>query len=433
MEIFRELMRIALPSMGSSLAYTLYSVVDLMWIGFIGPKAIASVTLAMSVLGLTYILNEIFGVSSMSVLTRRWGEGNKRDFERVVNQVIMYKVIAGVMVSVLTLVFVNSIMAWVGGKVPTDDAVSYYRWRASFLPVSFAIGTMMTSFRAIGDTRTLLKVNLLGSVLNILLDPIFMFWLEMGVSGSALASGMCEGISLILGLYLLRKKWGVRAPKIVRLDVGILKKILKLGTPALLDSLNWSVSNFAMVKLIALMGMEATAIFGIFARIVDVVWMMGFALEGAVTTLVGQSLGSGKKERARKVLKIGLLVGLMMGAGFFVFLFFFPHIVARFFSKDLSLVEKSSSFLRIFSPGFIAIFALNVVYGVLVGGGRTIDTFVIGLIGNWPVKMTLLSLAVFIAGRMSIVAISLSSTVYIMSLIGLWVVFKSGKWLETEV
>ena len=193
------------------------------------------------------------------------------------------------------------------------------------------------------------------------------------------------------------------------------------------------MSNFAVVKLIATLGTEATAVFGIFARVLDVVWMMGFAFEGAMTTLVGQSLGSGNRNRAWKVLKIGLLVGFLMGGVVFAVVLAFPGAISRLFSRDSNLIDETSSFLRVFSPGFVFMFVVNVVYGTLVGGGRTIDTFLIGLMGNWPVKMGLLSLAVFLSGDMEKVAISLALTAVFTALAGTALVFRSRKWMETQV
>jgi len=432
-EVRRDILRIALPSMGSSIFYMAYGIVDLMWIGMLGKEAIASVTLAMSFYNVNYILNEIFGVASIVILARRWGEGRRKEFERVGRQIVIYKFFAGIFLAFVTIPLAELILVWMGGgKVPSGDAVSYYTYRAFFLPFSFLGGTMMTTFRSIGDTKTLFIVSAIGASANIFLDPVLMFWAGMGVVGSALASGICETSAMLLGFYLAHRKWNVWLLKPTKLEFEILKKVFVIGGPSLLDSINWNISRFVTVKIFSSLGVLATATLGIFFRIVEIGWMVGFALEGAVTTLVGQSLGARVKERAREVFREGFKMGGLMGGMFTLVVLTMAPFIAGFFAHSEDLLSSATTFLKISSFGFFFMPLLNVAYGTLIGGGRTLDTFYIGLVSNWGFRIPMMWIVSTLTGDYMPLGIIFSTSIAVGVAMGLLAI-KREKWLKMIV
>ncbi len=433
MGIRRRILEIALPSMGASVFYMLYSVVDLMWIGRLGSEAVASVTMALSFYNVNYILNEIFGVASVVMLSRRWGEGNKEEFERIGRQIVAYKFLSGLFLSLLTIPMAPSLMGWLGGgKVPPGDAIAYYRFRALFLPFSFLGGTMMTTFRSIGDTKTLFYISSIWSSVNLILDPVLMFWMKMGIVGSALASGISETAAMIHGFLWAEKKWKVWMLKPARLELFVLKRVFTIGGPSLLDSVNWNLSRMVTVKIFASYGVVAAATFGIFARVVEMAWTVGFALEGAITTLVGQSLGAKDKGRAEEVFKEGVKISLLLGTLISIVVAVFSHPISAFFSSDNSLIDSATAFLRLSSFGFAFMLLMNASYGALVGGGRTIDTLYIGMASNWLFRIPLLLLLSKIGIDYVFLGPAFSSSMAFGSIVGL-LIARRRKWLEVEV
>ncbi len=325
------------------------------------------------------------------------------------------------------------LLSWLGsGKVPPSNAISCYRIMALFLPFSFLMGTMMTTFRSIGDTKTLFYVVAFGSISNIFLDPIFMFTLKMGVSGSALASGVCSTASMVLGFFLAKRKWSVWLLKYTKLELDILKKILKIGGPSLVDSINWNITRIAMVKIFSMYGVLATATFGIFTRTIDTAWMIGFALEGAITTLVGQSLGRRNSSKAFEVFSEGLKVGILIGIIASAAIFIFSTPIASLFSKDPQLVKSASFFLRYTSFGFFFMYIMNVSYGTLVGGGRTIDTLFISLLSNWAFRIPVMSVMKIFSFGYNALGLVIALSIALGSFVGLFMV-KKKKWLKFEV
>ncbi len=432
-EVYKNIYRIAIPSMGSSIFFMLYSVIDLMWIGRIGKEAIASVTLAMSFYNMNYILNEIFGVSSMVMLARRWGEGNIREFERIGRQIVVYKFIAGLFVLGITFPLAPPFLKWMGGgKVPALDAILYYRWRTVFLPFGFLGGTMMTTFRSIGDTRTLFFISGLWSIANIVLDPVFMFGMNLGVVGAAIASGLCETGAMFFGFYMAKRKWKVWLLKPERLHLDILKKVFVLGGPSLLDSINWNISRLVTVKIFSSIGVLATATYGVFARVLEISWMIGFALEGAITALVGQSLGKRDKDRAIEVYKEGLRIATIWGAILAGIVFVFAPQISAIFAKENDLLVAASQFLRFSSFGFFFMLFMNIGYGTLVGGGRTIDTFYIGLVSNWAYRIPVMVLVARFFEDVNALGVAFASSIAFgafLSVLGV----RKRKWLHVEV
>ncbi len=419
--------------MGSSIFDMLYSFADLAWIGRLGKDAVASVTLAISLYNMNYILNEILGVSSVVLLSRSWGRRDLESFENVGRQIVIYKFLAGLSLLVLTYPLSPYLLSWLGsGKVPPSDAISYYRIMALFLPFSFLMGTMMTTFRSIGDTKTLFYVMAFGSISNIFLDPVFIFALKMGVAGSALASGICSTASMILGFFLAKRKWNVWLLRYTKLDLEVLKKILTIGGPSLIDSVNWNFTRIATVKIFSMYGVLATATFGIFARTIEMAWMIGFALEGAVTTLVGQNLGRKDSSKALEVFSEGLKIGIFIGFIVSIVVFTFSTPIASLFSKDPQLVKSASEFLRCTSFGFFFMYMMNISYGTLIGGGRTIDTMFIGLLGNWSFRIPAMFVMKSLNFGYNALGIIIALSIAFESFIGLFMVRKK-KWLKFEV
>ncbi len=431
--ISKRILAIALPSMGSSMIMILYNTVDLMWIGRFGKEAVASVTLAVSFYNMNYILNEIFGVASMVLLTRRWGEGNHEEFQRIGRQIAFYKFLSGLLLLLVTYPLSKDILLWMGsGKVTIDAAVAYYKWRALFLPFDFLLGTMSTVYRSIGDTKTLFLINTIWGSANVVLDPIFMFTFHMGVVGSALASGICETAAMFHGFIWAKKKWNIWVLKVEKPQLSLLKKIFKIGTPSLLDALNWDVSRLIIVKIFSYIGVTATAVFGVYSRVLDISWMIAFAIEGAITTLVGQSLGEKNKEKALTVFKEGLKISMLIGAAIAAFIFTFAHPIAVLFAKEKDFLEASAEFLRYASFGFLFMPFMNVSYGTLIGGGRTIDMLMISSIGIWAYKIPLLFITAHFTSNLNLLGVVYASFIVFSGMLGLYIV-KKEKWLHVEV
>jgi putative MATE family efflux protein len=433
MSVRKSILKIAIPSMGSSVVWMLYGIVDMMWIGRLGSTAIASVTLALNFYQINFILNEIFGVASMVLLSRRWGEKNLEEYQRIGRQIVLYKFLAGSLALLVTYPISPYILNWLGsGKVPLADAVGYYRWRAIFLPFNFLLGTMMTAFRSIGDTKTLFFIESFGAISNIILDPILMFWVGLGVKGAAIASGICESATMVFGFYIAKKKWGVWLLKFERIQTDVLKKIVRVGTPSLLSAVNWNVSNMLVVKIISSMGVVETAAYGILSRTGEIAWMVGFALSGAITTLVGQSLGSRDSKKAVRVHREGLKIALIFGISTSVVVFLLSSKIAGIFTDDQMLLNYSSTLLMTASGGFLFIMILDALYGTLMGGGRTMDMLMTDLIGIWGFQIPALILVSRLFSNIAIVGITIS--IYYAIASGIASIFvRKGKWLETVV
>ncbi|MCD6450440.1 MAG: MATE family efflux transporter [Thermotogaceae bacterium] len=431
--VSRRILAFALPSMGSSVISILYNTVDLMWIGRFGKEAVASVTLAVNFYSMNYILNEIFGVASVVLLSRRWGEKNYEEFQRIGRQIAFYKFLSGLLLLFITSSLSSYVLYWMGsGNINIDAAMAYYKWRIVFLPFGFLYGTMMTTYRSIGDTKTLFIISAIWGSANVVLDPIFMFNLNMGVVGSAVASGICETAAMFHGFLWAKKKWNVWMLKVEKPHLSLLKKIFKIGTPSLLDAINWDVSRLIIVKIFSYIGVTATAVFGVYSRVLDITWMIAFAIEGAITTLVGQSLGENNKEKAMVVFKEGLKLSVLMGSIVAILIFIFAHPIVSLFAREKDFAEASAEFLRYASLGFLFLPFMNVSYGTLIGGGRTIDTLMISSIGNWAYRIPLLIVVSRFTSNLNILALAYSSFIVFSGILGLFMV-KKGKWLHVEV
>jgi putative MATE family efflux protein len=206
-------------------------------------------------------------------------------------------------------------------------------------------------------------IMMVATVFNIILDPLLIFglWIfpRLEVSGAAYATVIGQGIAMILGFWVLvrgRSRIQIRLSDL-HFNASLMKRIILIAIPGTIQGGLRSVSHLALIKIVAIYGTLAMAAFGIGIRINLLVMMVGWAIGGAVSTLVGQNLGALKPDRAEKSAWLGTAIfcGFMVLAGFGFFVFSDP--LVRLFNDNPDVVQSGGAFVRIqaFSYPFLGL------------------------------------------------------------------------------
>lgn len=323
--ILRHIIALAIPSALTNLLNFSYHFVDMMWLGRIGPGAIAVVTTYHFFFMVFVFFNQIVGLGSMTLIARTYGAQDYEQCRRVIGQTFAFKLVIALVVTALGLWLQR--WAWTAfGSAPEviEWGVTYSTIMFSVIPIYFSAFTLRTALTSIGDMKTLLKISIVSTVLNLVADPFMIFervtigpWpalgvteplfsvagLGMGVAGAAWASFGAIAVMFAMGLYYFvggRTFLEVSFAHFFSWNWGTVWRIMRIGTPtAAGENLN-SIAQIVTGRIINIYGTTVFAASGVMGLAFGLVFVPAGGVMQAVITMVGQNLGAGKPERSEQ-------------------------------------------------------------------------------------------------------------------------------------
>ncbi|UTC66677.1 MULTISPECIES: MATE family efflux transporter [unclassified Treponema] len=407
-KISKNLWRLAYPTMISAGLQNFYDIVDMVWVGQISKTALSGVTLFSSIYMLFTILNEIAGASSVSMIAQNYGRGDMEKTQRIAEQTISFKVVLAVISGLLLAIFLKPLLwFFLPDQEVVNSALEYGWLRIFFIPVMFSSYSVNTIFRCTGDAKTPLHIMIIATIINLVLDPLFMFdivpgtsipGLGLGVFGAALATVIARSISFLYGILILlsgKRKIKISFEGLFRLDKKIDTDLLLIGLPSGINSLVRTFAQVTIMKFVTVYGADAVAIAGVGGKLAQFAFMpiFGFSMGGA--TLVGQSLGRDNVREAKLTSKITALMSASIVGIFAIIIMGTPQTFLHlFFPGDIEMLNQGSVMLRIFYPSFIILSAGLGFASVFSGSGHTRPMLYSTLGSRWFVQIPFLFLIV---------------------------------------
>lgn len=370
------LRRFCLPLFASVIFQQLYNIAD-SWVAgrFIGQNALAAV-------GNSYEITLIFIAfafgCNMGCSVTVSGFFGAKDYNRMKSAVYTAMLATGIVCACMMvsgLVFSDSLLQWI--KTPEEvlagskQYLDIYLWGLPFL---FFYNLSTGIFSALGDSRTPFVFLVISSLSNIVLDVLFVTAFQMGVSGVAWATFLCQGVSCVLAvitvLKRLRKFKSVGSAK--WFDWMILKKFVSIAIPSTLQQSFISVGNIIIQSIINGFGTEVMAGYSGAIKLNNLVITSFTTLGNGMSNYTAQNLGAGKLDRIGDGFKAGLRLVWILCLPFAFAYFFFGRNLMEFFLKEPTQAALSSgfAFLRIVSPFYFVVAAKLVTDGILRGSGR---------------------------------------------------------------
>jgi len=399
----------SIPTALGFLGQTIYDVVDMIWIGRVSSAAVAGITIFVIVFWTVEVLNEIIGISSVSLISQSFGAKDYERTRRVIEQTLTFKALMALLAMIFLLIFLKPLLGFLTqDEEVLKHALDYGFIRLFFLPMMFSSYTVNTALRCVGDAKSPMMIMLFVSILNAVLDPIFIFervpgtslpGLNLGVFGAGLATVISISIAFAIGFYLLYS--GKRGIKIslrglLKLDWSIDYRLLTIGLPTGFEMLIQKASWYLAMKVIAAFGTVAVATIGIGNRFTSLLGMPLIGLYVGSTAIVGQNLGANRITTARETVKAGVVVGAIFVAIAAGLAFSFPEGIMRIFIDDPAVVNLGIAMVRILAPGvlFLAVF-----YGIAAafGGSGYMKPFITAsVISRCCVLLPLLAIFAFL-------------------------------------
>lgn len=384
--IWKQILFFFFPIMLGSLFQQLYNTVDAIVVGqFVGKNALAAVGGSASNI-LNLLIGFFTGLSSGAtvIISQYYGANDRDGVTRALHTAILFSIVGGGALTVLGLLGTDAMLRLMDTPADTMEESALYL-RIMFLGMIpnmvYNVGSAI--LRAMGDSKRPLYFLVVACLSNVLLDIVSVLLFKMGVEGVALASILAQTISAVMVMLSLASPG--RACRFVfkkmRFEGDILARTIKIGLPAGVQSIMYSLSNTLLTATINSFGTDTVAAWVVLGKVDGITWMMLGALGIASMTFVGQNFGAGRLDRVQKSLKICLGMGALITIGFGTGLLLFGAPLFSLFSKDAPVIELSMRLLWYFAPFYWLFVPIEIISGTLRGLGDTLIPTVITAVG----------------------------------------------------
>ncbi len=437
-DIKKAIISLSLPIMLGNAIQTIYQVVDMFWVSRLadGDHAVAAINFVWPIIFVTIAFGIGINIAGTSIIAQFIGLNKEIEARKVAGQLISFSFLFSLALGILGVLFGRNLLAATGASGTLFDL----SWE--FLAIIFAgMPTMFVffAFQSIkqGQGDTLIPMILAGGsvLLNIVLDPIFMFSLNMGIAGAAWATVFSRALSSVAGLYLLFfTNSGIRLRiQDLRFNLTVLQKIIRVGLPAAFGN---SVEGFGFMVLnifVLSFGSFTIAAFGIGNKINSLVLMPAMGIGAALAAIVGQNLGADQIERAtlavKEAIKLSVTLLAIGGAALFISA---PWVVG-IFSNEQVVLEQGVYYLRVISISLPLMGIFQSFVGTFQGSGHTVTAMLITTGRLWVLRIPLILLLqnVTTLGEKSVwYAMATSNLLICLIAFGL---FSLGHWQEKIV
>ena len=343
MPVKQLLWKLAVPAMTGMLVMSLYNIVDTIYVGRgVGPLGLAGVTIAFPIMILQMALGQMVGIGAASVISRNLGAGNVRRAARTLGNAVALTVGAGI---VVTLVFLPNSTAFLHLMGASDAVLPYAKDYLDVILLGAVFATypmaMNNLVRAEGNARVAMNVMIFGALVNIVLDPIFIFWLGMGVQGAAVATVIAHiATTVYVTRYFLSRQSTLRLSlPILKLEWSVVHEVVAVGFPSFIRMGAMSVVILIINRTLGFYGNDLSiAAYGIVNRMMMFMGMPLMGIGQGLQPILGFSYGAKQFGRSLDVTRYALLVATAFSSAAFVVLFFVPEPVMRVFSTDAELI-----------------------------------------------------------------------------------------------
>ncbi|PVD16559.1 multidrug transporter MatE [Mesotoga sp. Brook.08.105.5.1] len=374
MKIPSLLIGLSIPSIIAMLTNAIYNLVDTFFIGRIGTSAVGAVAVAFPIFNLIGAVGLTYGVGAASYVSRLLGAGDKQQADKAASTALFTSLATGIVFTFLGLIFLDPLLAAFGA---TETIMEYAR-EYTMIIIMGSIFTMMNMtmnnlVRAEGNAKRFMVAMVSGALLNVALDPVFIFGLGMGITGAAVATVISQSVStiIILEYFVRRKSYTNLSIRLYRFSLHIYSEIFKIGLPTFLRQ---SLSSFSVALLnnaAGTYGDHAVAAVGITMRVLMLGMMVLFGHGQAFQPVAGYNYGARKFLRVFEALKFSIIVTTVFATLFAIVGMVIPASIVSVFSNDPEVIDVGSRALRavsIFFPTFGFVITFTVLFQALGKG-----------------------------------------------------------------
>lgn len=395
----RQLILFFLPIWFGTLFQQLYNTADTLIVGnFVGTQALAAVGATGAFVQL--LVGVFVGLCSGAgvVIAQSYGAGNVEEVDRQVHTALSMAILGGAVLTVLGLVTSRGVLILM--QTPADiidDATLYLQiYFLGMIPqIIYNMGTNI--LRAVGDSKRPLYFLIIASLVNIVLDIVFVAGFSWGVAGAALATIISQVASAVLTMRCLAGSngmpWHLEVSR-MRPDPAVLSDICRIGLPSAAQSALYSISNIVIQAAVNGFGTTAVAAWSVYGKIDFLFWMTVSSYGIAITTFAGQNFGAQLYDRVHRGTRVCLGMAAATTVAISLALYPLAGLAFRMFSQDQAVIEQGIQMMHFLVPTYITYVCIEIFSGALRGCGDVRVPTIITVFGVCGLRVAWLLLVV---------------------------------------
>jgi len=385
--ILGKLLQIAVPIMGTQFVQMAYNLTDMFWLGRVGSGAVAAAGAGGMYLWLSFGFLLIGRMGAEIGVSQNLGKGDRKSALAFSQNAMLIAVSLGLLFGLVMVLFNRSLISFFNfrEKEVAAAGAQYILITGIPTPLIFAASVAIGSFNASGNSRTPFLFNALGLVINVILDPIFIFVLKMEVKGAAIATIIAQIISctaILTALFVSKARPFEHFSLMFRPELIKIARLFRWALPPGLESILYCFLYMLCSRLEASFGADAVAVGKIGTQIESLSWLLGGGFGTALISFIGQNYGAGKWERIHHGTRIAAAVMAVWGTFVTLLFLLFGRNIFSLFLAAPALISLGGRYLFIFAFAQLFMNLEAVASGAFKGTGRTIPPSLASIVSN---------------------------------------------------
>lgn len=432
--VWKVILRFAFPLLIGNVLQQAYNLTDSIIVGqFLGKEALAAVSASYFIY--YFVISLVIGIGSGTtvVISQLYGAKQYAKVQLAFSSFFIFMLVAGIALSIAGIIFAEPLFRIT--QTPEEvipQAVSYFRIYigGTFLFVTF--NSIISILRGVGESIRPMVFILITTVLNVLLDLLFILVLHWGIEGAARATVLAQGIGMCIALVYVNNTHPLFSikKKDMLFDSRLFRESLRIGLPTSVQQCAIAIGLVALLGIVNQFGTDTLTAYGAAGKIDTLITQAILTLSGALAAFCGQNIGARRWKRVQQGVRFTMLANIAIGLLTFLTVWLFGNELMLIFTDDANVIAIGKEYLLIIS-GFFAIHgALNVLNGALRGAGSTLFPMITSLLCLWIFRIPLAYGFSAWFGRVGIWwAIGFSITI---GLVATLIYYKKGRWRKEK-
>lgn len=384
--INKQLILFSMPFLLATLLSSLYNTVDMIIIGqFVGSVGTVAVSLGGRCMDLLTMLGQGFAGGGQVLISQQVGAKKREELNATIGTMFSLLLGMSVVSGALCYIFCYDILTWLNTpQEAMESAAAYLKITSVGMPLMFGYHSVASVLRGMGDSKSPLIFVAIAAVLNLILDVVFIAAFGLGAAGTALATVIGQGVSLVCSLVVLYRKreafgfdFQLRS---FAIDMSKLKIIWDIGLPMAARSIFIGGTQMFVVAFVNDYGLAQSAAYSIGTKITNLLNVVNTSMRQASGSMVGQNVGAGNYDRVKKVVRACLVMGVVSASFFTAVSFLFPQQIFRLFTDDPDVMAQAAAFMAMAVVLFWLSAFLGPLEGVVTGIGNGKLSFAMGVL-----------------------------------------------------
>ena len=365
----KSLFRMVMPLFVAMILMLAYNLVDSVWVGnLLGENGYAALTTAGSVSILLYAITMGIGNGTSVIVSQSVGAGDRKRTNEMISTSLLMSAIFAIAVIILLECFLDRLLLVF--QTPLAIYADARNYLAIFLIgyVAIFLYMQLTSiYRSFGDSLFQMKGMLLGTIFNVIADPLFIMWLD--ISGAAIATVLSQILCLVFAIIYGKKK-GYFQLTVKGIDAKKAVQILKMVIPSCIQNCTPAISSMVMVILVNQFDVTTIAAYGVVKNIENILFYPAMAMNMALITIIGQLYGAKCYDKMKDYRKVALTYGILIEAVLTGIVLLFSRQISMAFVREPAVADIVSHGLLIIGVGYLCYMATNIFTAKMAGTGK---------------------------------------------------------------